>query len=613
MEQERNSAIEVTIHKVSLNFPYQFDFAYYFNEKFMSIVKWLRLSYSKEGRLARYLKEESPSSSSSSSTAMAADFILKIGHILIEVGDDPFEVRLSDNYILMEDEYKESQLRWAIARQKIEENIKKPFSALSESKVAELRASFDRQTADTYMKRSKRLYETGAAAGATRTALFTAKAEELTLHLAADTSYNTYEKMVAILRAIDQASPYPEDLRFSTIWCRQIVLALGKVLVSLRDFPQPMLNAREINLRGILLGAEQEASARARRTCLIDMGPAFERVAIERSMTTLKFYHDISSKVGSLIYTHGACWEPILQQVNLSFEKIFRPSTDPSPTLPWWDKMRFLFHGALHVVSDQIAIVFHASLDPYNSTELIEISFLGAAVQLLTGKIVAGADLEVLVHTASKYDECRIVHLPDINVAFLLNWGCSGNRYDHHSVMPCARDKLPEYTCNQVHDSYRAFRSHHLNLSASIETKEGRQTQQTSAEGGDEQQQQQPPPASPPLPLPEEKTPSVLLYNSTLRWLENKMFMITGFPRLTRRGKLYNNVRPRKMPFTRLFKSIRLTIYLQRLDVSYWSSYSKSRGFRISSCNLTHSAEHRQTFVKINDGLVHRYFVWFCC
>ncbi len=91
------------------------------------------------------------------------------------------------------------------------------------------------------------------------------------------------------------------------------------------------------------------------------------------------------------------------------------------------------------------------------------------------------------------------------------------------------------------------------------------------------------------------------------------MFMITGFPRLTRRGKLYNNVRPRKMPFTRLFKSIRLTIYLQRLDVSYWSSYSKSRGFRISSCNLTHSAEHRQTFVKINDGLVHRYFVWFCC
>src|SRR5699024_413998 len=161
------------------------------------------------------------------------------------------------------------------------------------------------------------------------------------------------------------------------------------------------------------------------------------------------------------------------------------------------------------------------------------------------GKIMVSSDLDALVHTASKYDECRIVHLPDINITFMLNWDCSGNRYDHHSVMPCARDKLPEYTCNQVHDSYRAFRSHHLNLSASIETKE----RHPSSEEPD-------------------KIPTILLYNSTLRWLENKMFMITGFPRLTRRGKLYDNVRPRKMPFTRLFKSIRLTIYLQKLEVT---------------------------------------------
>lgn len=591
MEQERNSAIEVNIQKVSLNFPYQFDFAYYFNEKFMSIVKWLRLAYSK-GRLARYLKIEDPNSSS-----MVSDFILNLASVHIEVGDDPFEVRLSDNYILMEDEYKESQRRWNIATEKIVENIKKPLSTLPESKMNELRSSFSKQNAETYKKRHRQLYDTNQM----RTALFTVKAENLTLHLAADTSYNTYEKMVNILRKVDQASPFPDDLKFSTLWCKQIVIGLSKVLVSLRDFPQPMLNARGIHLRGILLGAEQEASPRARRTCEIDMGKGFAKATIERSMTTLKFYHDISSRIGSLIYTHGACWEPVLQQVNLSFEKIFKPSQDPSPSLPWWDRMRFLFHGNLHVVSDQIAVVFHASLDPYNATELIEISFLGANVQLVTGKILVSCDLEILLHTASKYDECRLVHLPDINICFMLNWECSGNRYDHHSVMPCARDKLPEYTCNQVHDSYRAFRSHHLNLSASIETKEGRNVGAQGGQEGDEQS------AAPQPPLLQEKTPSVLLYNSTLRWLENKMFMITGFPRLTRRGKYFNNVRPRKMPFTRLFRSIRLTIYLQKLDVSYWSSYSRSRGFRIASRNLTHSAEHRQTFVRINDNLIHRF------
>lgn len=208
--------------------------------------------------------------------------------------------------------------------------------------------------------------------------------------------------------------------------------------------------------------------------------------------------------------------------------------------------MRFLFHGNLNIISDQISIVFHASLDPYNSTELIEISFLDAKIELVTGKISVSSDVDVFVHTASKYDECRIIHLPDINIAFNLNWHCIGNTNDHHAVIPCARDKLPEYTCNQVHDSYRAFRSRHLNLSTSIETKERNLSQ---------------------LQDEQDNVPSILLYNSTLRWLENKMFMITGFPRLTRRGKLYNNTRPRKMPFTRLFKSIRLTIYLQKLEV----------------------------------------------
>ena len=173
----------------------------------------------------------------------------------------------------------------------------------------------------------------------------------------------------------------------------------------------------------------------------------------------MKIYHDITFEVSNLCYTHGACWEPVLQQVSLAFELIFKPSLDPSPSLSWWDKMRFLFHGPVVIVSEQLSILFHASLDPYNSTELIEIGLYKSSLEWLTGKILMRGNLDLLVHTASKYDECRIVHLPNVSIYINLNWVCFGHKNDHHSIMPCAPDKVPEYSSNQVHDSYRNFRS----------------------------------------------------------------------------------------------------------------------------------------------------------
>lgn len=522
IEKSKNNAIEVLINKVALTFPYEFNFAEYFNEKFITIVKWLRIHHS-NGKVPKYMQEDSKT--------LMPDFIVKIQEILIELGDDPFEIRLNDNYDLIEDEHNEIETRWTKLMKRIEEIRRKRI--ISDAQIKELTTSFEIQNAKIYIERSKKIKENQS-----RTQLFIIKAEDFLIHLISDTSYNAYNKMVKLLKCIDNSSPFPDDLKFSTIWCRQTYCCISQCIVSLRDFPRPMINAKNICFKGILLGAEQEASARAKRTCYIDMGPGFEPFSIERSMTTLKFYHDITSKIEKIVYTHGACWEPILQQVNLSFEKIFRPSTDPSPSLTWWDKMRFLFHGSLNLTANQISIVFHASLDPYNSTELIEIAFLNANTKLVTGKINVQSDLDVFVHTASKYDECRFIHLPDINITFDLNWDCSGNRNDHHSVMQCAADKLPEYSCNQVHDSYRAFRSRHLNLSASIEANDCI-----------------------------SEIPSILVYNSTLRWLENKMHMITGFPRLTRRGKLYNNIKPRKMPFTRLFRSIHFMIDLKKLEV----------------------------------------------
>ena len=67
------------------------------------------------------------------------------------------------------------------------------------------------------------------------------------------------------------------------------------------------------------------------------------------------------------------------------FEKIFTPSRDPSPPLPFWDKMRLLFHGRLTMCIRQMTVLLHASLDPYNTTEEMELTWSEVAMDWTNG------------------------------------------------------------------------------------------------------------------------------------------------------------------------------------------------------------------------------------
>jgi hypothetical protein len=47
----------------------------------------------------------------------------------LEIGDDPFEVKLGDNYELMKDEYMESEKRRTVLDQKVQ-NLKKGYGII---------------------------------------------------------------------------------------------------------------------------------------------------------------------------------------------------------------------------------------------------------------------------------------------------------------------------------------------------------------------------------------------------------------------------------------------------------------------------------------------------
>lgn len=542
-------------------FPYDHDFSSAIKDEFVSIYKWLKVLHN---------VKKSPFTENS---PLPRDLIIQVNEFLLEMSDDPFEVKLRDNYVLLLDEYNESLKRKKALDNKINE-LRSQRLLFPAGYVEELNEKLIKKNSEIYIERSKKMYETPA-----RTRLFAWIMTDLKLYFMDDPSIHGYDNVTKTMQQIDEETPWPEEpMEFVTLWCRAINWSCAEWKFMLRDYPQPMFHVSTMHMFGLLCGAEQVASKRARRDVVVEVGAPFEDYTIQRGMTSLKFYHDFDWELDYLCYAFGPCWEPVMAQCNLSFEKILAPSKDPSPPMPFWDKMRLLFHGRLTMIAKQFTILLHASLDPYNTTEEMELTWNNCGIVWANAKIMFKGDLQVWVRTASRYDDCRLILLPNLKLSFKLNWICNGNPNDHHSIVPCAPDKLPEYSSNQVHDSFRAFRSQNLNISCSFETKQ-------SSNG---------------------EIPKLDLYGSTLRWFESLKLILSGVTRPTRRGPVFNNVRPRKKQLSRHYKKAHVQMSMHSFQVCYWMSHALHRGFQLNGGRISYSSEHLLALNPIDDGLIHR-------
>ncbi|ERL90639.1 hypothetical protein D910_07986 [Dendroctonus ponderosae] len=457
-------------------FPHEHNYAEAVQNQFLSIVKWLKIIHKDTLR----------------TKTCPPDWFVKVKDFLFEMSDDPFEIKLRDNFELLEDEFSESLKRQKVLKEKIAELLKTHLH-MPAGKVEELYATLKKRNADIYIQRSKLMYQ----AAPQRTRLFAWNMTNIECSVMMENydvvHISEYLLLINLMISLDKDSPLPDvDLEFSTSFCRDIILGCEEWKFQLRDFPQPLLEIKKIYLFGKLGVAEQVAPKRATRTVMVDLGDSFEPFEVERGMQPLKFYYDLNCEIESFSYAFGPCWEPVIAQCNLSFNQISAPSRDPSPPLPFWDKMRLLMHGRLTMLVQKMQVLLHASLDPYNTTEEMALTW---------EKIVFKGDLNIFVRTASKYDDVQLLKLPNLNLILGFHWVCLADPNDHHNVIYCAPDKIPEYSSNQVHDSFRAFRSQSLNMSIVLET----------VPGSDQF----------------NNCPILLLYGSTLRWIESLKLILS--------------------------------------------------------------------------------------
>lgn len=201
-----NKVWVTTLGSFKIIFPYDHDFADAYQNELNSLVKWLKGLH---GIQRKPFTDDSP---------LPSDMLIQIKEFLLEMSDDPFEVKLRDNYVLLVDEYHESIKRQQLFEQKIQQILSDRLLLPAET-LAELHASLVKKNSEIYIQRSKKIKE----AGPTRTRLFAWILTDVEFMIMADPSLHGPANVVKMMREIDAESPWPEDgLDFVTLWCRAV-------------------------------------------------------------------------------------------------------------------------------------------------------------------------------------------------------------------------------------------------------------------------------------------------------------------------------------------------------------------------------------------------------
>ncbi|KAM3616443.1 uncharacterized protein V6R79_017941 [Siganus canaliculatus] len=541
----QNRVWVLTCPTMAVEFPYQYNFSNTF-DKAISVQKWLKSLHRS-------------SSQPTASQRLPPDLVFKISQFSFVFLDDVFEIKLRDNYELMKDESKESAKRLQLLDKKVADLRKQHGELLPARKIEELYSSLEKKHIEIYIQRSRRLY----ANTPMRKSLLTWTVSDLELVALADQSLHGPERVREQLRDIDGISPFPRDgpLPLVVQWCRAVKFKLVAFLVRIRDYPRYLFEIRDWNLSGRLIGTEQDGQARAHRKQVIPLGAPWGDVTVHRNMPPLKFYYDFKSNINLYTIVWGPCWDPAWTLIGQSVDLLTKPTVDPSPLLAWWDKSRLLLHGRWVMDIDQANLHQLATEDPYNTTENLHWEWNKLNFDWNPGQFVFKGDLDVNVRTASKYDDICFLHLPNLCMTLDLQWLCHGNPHDHHAVMLCCAENVADVTSGQPHDSYRAFRSENLNLSITMDLNQHCGT--------------------------EAPQPRILLYSSTLRWMQNFWATWTGVSRPICRGKLFHSLRPVRKKLGQHYKQMSYTAAFPQLQVHYWASFAQQRGVQVE-CNKGH-------------------------
>ncbi|VDN97013.1 unnamed protein product [Rodentolepis nana] len=557
-----NNCLDIQMEALRFTFPFHYEFYKCFDEfsnvrRAIKYVKSMSSPYFAEVKAMNIQPGIIPIRPSN---RLSSDVVIRIKKFTLEIKDDPFECKLSDDFMVLMDESVEQQKRVAALTAQLDRNRQARLVPISPAAAAaELQACLQQlefQRALEYIARIRRFYSGYKMADD----LFTWSMESFCMHVLSDETYSSPEKVITEIRRMDDVSPWndPQPSDFSQLCCRHIHLTFGRFQWQLRDYTKNLIDATEVTITGpFAMATGRSDDPRCQRDCCVDLGPPWKpaNVPVTRFVQPTKFYYELMANVKDLSLCYGSNWESTIAWLNLRVDDIKRASVDPSiPPLGWWDKVRLNLHGRLGFTCGKFSWLYSTSLDPYNAREFLTCQWNTCSFDWIPGRIFIHGDFNLFFETASKYDGvCHVLQIPGLNFEVSMDWLSFGDQFDHHSVVIVNREKLkPE---DFPRDSYTAFRGNRLLLGMSFSVNE----------------------------VTNSQPPRCFIYTNLIKLVDRLKSCMSRISRPIRRGAVFKRFLPRKPLFGQLIQSLELSFRVPCLEVTYWVSYTKRLGIHACS------------------------------
>jgi hypothetical protein len=450
--------------------------------------------------------------------------------------DDPLEARMARNFLLMQQEHVEQEVR----RQVLEDKLMAMEQMPSPDWLLQVREALERKNASLYCERARAMHAEAAASGGDPPLLHF-DYTNLGLVLLSDERITGDDAVQHFLRVMDGALRPPDhrlDLAMSLP--AKMHLTIEHMKVGLRRLPISLLEADGLRMHGTIAIVEPRALPSATYTVPVYLTPR-NNVTLTRGMSPLKLYHALQMRSRRLTLAFGQSFDPIITHAGMAVDLLDTPGTDPSPPVPWFDKARLLRHGDFDMESDVFELKVSASADPSDDLDYLHGRLTHMRGWWRRSRLGMTGDGAWRIVTPSKFNRCPLHHWPGFALEATLHWMCFGNGDDHHSVAACA----PQYARRAHHDGYRGFRSSRLEVDVDLRLGVDLTLAGTSMNEEEDEQEitaaelllrQM---AAERAEQEEGQEPCTLLYANTLSWLRRLQTSFGTFAVPVRRGNLY--------------------------------------------------------------------------